>query len=351
MNHSKPDWYEQAKGGPFDQPLFTPEMKQEVSRRLNEKPSYKKKYALGTVMAIVVCLAVLLIFIRPNDYNPAPALPDPPQQVERPIPTLPENEQPPEPSIPALEQRIPLVYEDPLDYPEDYPVDVNTVTATRISVSSIIVQRIIEVSELGNYVIYLKQEGDFQLYSGMEILTDGPGSVPTGDLYEIGPVGELPYLNDIEITKSNLFGQFHIRIYGECGANCVTNDWITFEDGAPTRDFRLYTHAQEVDIDEDGTPEIIATVASTIGKVLIYKKINDQIQFVDLNKELQAEHPYSVIYEHNYKIFSAIFPNLKRMYQYKAGEDVMELIQNAEGGTDPLLIGGCMTEQKLYSCR
>lgn len=347
MNQPKPNWYEQAKGGPFDKPLFTEEMKQEVHRQLMEERPRKRNFAMWTAaLSIGVCLTALLLFIYPNIYNPAPApaSPEPTLNVESPSPVPPESTQTPETEIPELDEQIPLVYENPLDFPGAYPVDLSRVEATRIPKASIIMKRTIEAEgDLGKYFIYVKEEGDSQLYSGMEILTGGVGTLPTDDIYEIGPAGELPYLDDIEVRGSNIFGQFHIWIYGVCGANCVTNDWIHFEEGlpgVPIRDFQLNTHAQEVDIDQDGIPEVIATISSTIGEVGIFKKINGQIKFVDLNKALQAEHPYSVIYDHNQKIFSAIFPNLKRIYQHKAGEDVMSLVQNAEGGKVPLIAGG-----------
>ncbi|WP_372662795.1 hypothetical protein [Cohnella sp.] len=347
MNQPKPDWYEQAKGGPFAKPLFTEEMKQEVNRQVMEERPRKRNFAMWTAaLTIGVCLTGLLLFIYPNINSPAPApaSPEPSLNLESPSPVPPESTQTPETQVPELDEQIRLVYENPLDFPGAYPVDLRRVEATRIPKASVIVKRTIEAEgDLGNYFIYVKNEGDSQLYSGMEILTGGVGTLPTSDIYELGPAGELPYLDDIEVRGSYIFGEFYIRIYGVCGANCVTNDWIHFEEGlpgVPIRDFQLNTHIQEVDIDEDGISEVIATISSTIGEVGIFKKINGQIRFVDLNKAFQAEHPYSVIYDHNRKIFSAIFPNLKRMYQYKKGEDVMELIQNAEGGKDPLIIGG-----------
>lgn len=345
MNQPKPDWYEKAKGGPFAKPLFTEEMKQEVRRQVLEEQPRKRNYAMWTAaLTIGVCLTALLLFIYPNIYSPAPApaSPEPSLNVESPSPVPPESTQTPETQVPKLDEQIRLVYENPLDFPGAYSVDLKRVEATRIPKASVIVKRTIEAEgDLGNYFIYVKNEGDSQLYSGMEILSGGVGSQPTSDIYEIGPAGELPYLNDIEVKGSNIFGQFHIWIYGVCGANCVTNDWIHFEEGlpgVPIRDLQLNTHAQEVDIDEDGIPEVIATISSTIGEVSIYKKINDQVKYVDLNKAFQAEHPYSVVYDHNQKIFSAIFPNQTKMYQYKKGEDVMELIQI--GGDEPLIIGG-----------
>jgi hypothetical protein len=201
------------------------------------------------------------------------------------------------------------------------------------------------VDQLGNYWVYVKGEGDAQLYAGMPI---GDSDV-LGELYEIGPVGELPYLDDVQITKSNLFGEFHLRIYGACGANCVTNNWIHFEEdvpGVPISDFRLSAHAQEIDIDEDGIPEVVASESSTTGKAQVYKRFGERILFTDVNAALDAEHPNSVVYDGNRRTFTAIFSDRTLEYQYKKGEDTLVLSHDSsydssmDTDTDYLLIGG-----------
>jgi len=286
-----------------------------------------RSYGIVTTRAlsVMLCITVLFLILPACQSNQGPAVPS--QAIPLPVASSsksPENDGSPEP-----EKQVELVYESlegPLGTLGVYPVETSRIEAVLMEKSSVIVKRVIEAGELGDYLIYVKRNDESQLYVGMEITANGSGSALGEELYEIGYVSEIPYLNDIEITKSNLFGQSSIHIYGACGANCVMNNWIHFEEavpGVPISDFRLNAHAEEIDIDEDGTPEVIATESSTIAKVMIYKKINDQVHFVDLNITLQAEHPNSVVYKSNQRIFTAIYPNVTRDYQYKPGHDVM----------------------------
>lgn len=348
MKEVKPDWYDTAKEG-WQKPMFTEQMKQEVSRRIQHKQptSIRRKYGLWTALtaAVAVC-GIAIILSLPTlskEQRATPSDLETPMISFTPSPT-PTAESSPPVQTQSPNQEVKLTYEDPLQSLDDYPVETNRIEAARVAKSSIIVKRVIEVDELGNYLIYVKQEGDTLLYAGMEILTAGADTAPANDLYEIGPIGELTYIDDIEITKSNLFGQFHIRIYGVCGANCVTNNWIHFEEqtpGVPISDFRLFTHVQEVDLDEDGVPEVIATESSTIGKAQIYKKDNDQVKFVDLNVALQAEHPNSVIYDNNTLLFTAIFSDHTLSYQYKNGADELFLVDDSrvQKETNNLILG------------
>ncbi|WP_256760151.1 hypothetical protein [Cohnella sp. WQ 127256] len=353
MKETKPDWYGIAKGG-LDDASFNEQMKQEVTRRTQESQPIQRKFKkwAGWATAIVLCV-VLLFLVMPTPSNDQPVIPAGtltpiPNDIPTPLPTPTETIQPPETTMPIAEEQIKLSYEDPegsLATLGVYPAEVNRIEATQIDKSSIIVKRVVEVDELGKYVIYIKKEDETQLYAGLEIPTDGPNSGSTNKIYEIGTAGELTYLNEIAITKSYLFGEFHLRIYGVCGANCVTNNWIHFEEalpGVPISDFRLETHAQEVDIDEDGTPEVIATVASTIGRVLIYKKVDSEIKFVDLNIVLKAELPNTVLYDNNSRIFKAIYEDNRIFsYQYKKGEDTLILVNDSqvEIDQDQLFIG------------
>lgn len=349
MKTTKPDWYEQAKGG-LGQTNFTEPMKKEVTRKIYERqPERKKngKWFVAAVTAIAICIAAfILIPARTIDQPPAPAgtLATPDINTPNPLPT--ESNPPTETQPPIAKERVELAYEDPrgsLGTLGNYPVELERIEATRIPKSSVIVKRVIEVAELGNYFVYVKDKKDTQLYAGMEIVSAGLGSSPTDDIYEIGIVGDLTYLNDVQITKSNLFGRFHLRIYGVCGANCVTNNWIHFEEdvpGVPISDIRLNAHAQEVDLDEDGTPELVSTESSTIAKVQVYKTFNDQVKFVDLNIALQAEHPNSVLYDGNSRTFTAIFADRNVSYQYKKGEDVLVRVDPIEKDQNRLIVGG-----------
>ncbi|WP_372632399.1 hypothetical protein [Cohnella sp.] len=346
MKETRPDWYSIAKGGLGDS-LFTEEMKREVGR-IVEQPRARRRsgrWIAGTALVALCVAAVLLILplARPDSPAPSPAVTDEPSPVPSPDQPLPTPESPePEPSEtpppPIADSEVRLAYESPENHSGDYPVETDRVEAKRIDKASVRIQRTIEVEGAGSFAIYVREEGDSQLYAGMEVRAKGTtGHKETDELYEIGPIGELVYADDVSVTPSSAFGQSGLRIFGACGANCVANTWIRFEESAPDvpfSDFRLYTHAQEVDLDEDGILEVVATETSTVGKVQIYKRIADRIMFVDVNEALQAEHPGSVVYEGSRRIFLALLPDRTLTYEYGIRDDVMKLTDEHTVETD-----------------
>jgi len=348
---SKPDWYGTAKGGLGRSP-FTEEMKLEVLRKIEEprgaNGKRKKRLALGAAIALCAAAIVWLSAVRPSEPPPAPAVtdapsPSPSASPEVPSPPPGESESPPEDHPIRADKEIRLAYSDPEGSPGDYPVESGRVEASRIKSESIEVKRVIDVDDLGKFYVYSKnQDESGQLYVGMDTSSNERGKSPKDELYEIGLIGESAYVNDFTISKSNAFGRFGLLVYGVCGANCVTNNWIRFEDGVPVSDFRLNAHAREIDLDEDGVPEVVATESSTVGLVQIYKKFGDRILFVDVNAALYAEHPDSVVYDGNRGAFTAIFSDRTLEYAYKAGEDTLVLMDDSSDETDEdqLIRGG-----------
>ncbi|MCD9023034.1 hypothetical protein [Cohnella silvisoli] len=94
MNDPKPDWYGKAKDA-FDKPLFTEEMKLEVSRRIQEKQPVRRNRAVWTVTAaaIVICAAILLVVVPRwiNDYTPLTASPPSSSNLETQTPAPTES--------------------------------------------------------------------------------------------------------------------------------------------------------------------------------------------------------------------------------------------------------------------
>ncbi|RKP55181.1 hypothetical protein D7Z26_08150 [Cohnella endophytica] len=331
MTAQKPEWYREAQGG-LGKGTFTEEMKREVVRVIENKPAdirtKRSAWRLGgaVLAAIVVGMAILLPML--TNTGDQSSLASPPSSIfgtNDPGPAGSDN--PSSTGQATNDERIPLVYEDPAKSLGDYPVEVDRIEGVRIAKSSVIVKRVIKVDGLGNYYVYAKQEGDSQLYAGMGIVAGGQ---ETSDLYEIGTAGELTYLNDVEITKSNLFGSFHLRLYASCGANCVTNNWFHFEDsmpGVPISDFRLNAFVQEADLDGDGNTEAVAAVSSTIGKAIVYKLIDGKVRFVDMNLALHAEHPSTVVYDGERQIFRVIRDTGEQQYSYVKGTDSVEIVK------------------------
>ncbi|TVY00496.1 hypothetical protein [Cohnella terricola] len=314
MKKPKPNCYEAAKG------------------RLRRRANTRHGIRLAAALAIVFCIAAIVIAIPDQTHQQpqAPAGTDVPR-TETPPPVPTESKQPSETPPPIAAKEIRLNYEDVESSPGKPPAEVSRIEAKRIERTSVVVKRTIEadgMDDLLNFVVYVKNEGESELYIGMV----APGGGSDREIYEIGQIGELPYLNDVEIFKSNLFGQFHLRAYGPCGANCVMNVWFRFEDsvpGVPVSDFRLQAFAEEIDLDEDGTPEVVASEASTISNTQIYKKDGDRIQFVDLNETLLSGNPGSVVFDAKRRVFTAYFPDRTIAYQYKKHEDVLALLEDS----------------------
>ncbi len=343
MKETKPEWYSIAKGD-LGESLFTEEMKREVGRRVVGQPGSEKKRGRRIAGAVAIALgiaAILLIYptVRPDSPAPSPAVTDAPSPTPPPESADPE---PSEPRSPLAGWEIPLVYESPENRSGDYPVEVIRVAASKVRLDSLYPQRTIDLDDLGRFVVYVKKQGDAELYVGMEIPNASRGQADATEVYEIGRIGEIAYLSEVSVSKSFAFGRFGLLIHGVCGANCVTNYWIRFEEGIPVSDFRLNAHAQEIDLDEDGIPEVVATETSTIGKVQIYKKFEDDVLFVDVNAALDAEHPDSIVYDSSRRTFTAIFADRRLDYQYQKGADVLMLTEDSsmELDNDRLIRGG-----------
>jgi|GEM_PF-4889408 len=351
MKETKPDWYSIARGGLGDS-LFTEEMRREVGRIVGQPRARRRRgrWIAGAALIALSVAAVLLILplARPDSPAPSPAVTDAPSPVpspDQPLPTLesPEPEPSETPPPPIADSEVRLAYESLENHTEGYPVETDRVEAKRIDKASVRIQRTIEVEGAGSFAIYVREEGDSQLYAGMEASArSATGHRETDELYEIGPIGELVYADDVSVTPSSAFGQSGFRIFGPCGANCVVNVWVHFEEetpGVPLSDFRLNAHAQEVDLDEDGIPEVIATETFATGKVQIYKKFEDRLLFVDVNAAVRAEEPSSVVYEGSQRIFLALLPDRTLTYKYGIREDVLKLagVHSVETDLDRLI--------------
>lgn len=294
------------------------------------------------IAAAIVCIAAVSLLGAGCSGGPAhaPATasgPVPTTAVPLPEPTLsspPESDSLPESSPPSDASReIRLVYGNVASALDEYPVEVDRIEAVRVAKSSANVKRTIETGEFGNYAIYTKKADpdDFLLYAGKEI----PGNAD--ELFEIGPIGVEVYLDDVLLSESNLFGETRLRIFGPCGANCVMNTWIRFEDdkhGVPVSDFRLQAHASEADLDGDGVPEVVANETSIVGKVQIYKAIDGQVVYADVNQALGAEYPSSVSYNEQLRTFTAFFPERTLTYRYEQGEEALILEEETFLDTD-----------------
>ena len=253
----------------------------------------------------------------------------------------------PVPSFFEPQEEIELIYKNIEESAGDFPVSINQYRAKKILNSSIFVKSTITLDELSDFVIYTKSEEDTQLYIGMPVGVDGVGSEATNEVYEVGTAGELEYLDTLEITKSSLFGDFHIQVFSTCGANCVNNLWFFFDYAVPIINFQLNTHAQEIDLDQDGVPEIFASESTLGGNKRIYKRFGEQIKYVDLSTLFGENLSYAVDFDKVSYQFIIETADQTFAYQYKRLEDVFVLVNDMESSQAPLFIGGIFdgTEQ------
>jgi|GEM_PF-5813678 len=225
-------------------------------------------------------------------------------------------------------EEIKLIYKNAEESSGDFPVIIDQYRAKKILRSSIFVKSTIYLDEISDFIIYTKNEEDTELYVGMPVGVDGIGSGATNEIFEIGTAGEIGYLDTIEITKSSLFGDFHIQVFSSCGASCVNNLWFFFDYAVPIINFQLNTHALEIDLDQDGVTEIFASESTLGGNKRIYKRFGEQIKYVDLSTLFGGDLSYAVNFDtvsYQLDIYTA---DQNFAYQYKRLEDVLVLVND-----------------------
>lgn len=243
-----------------------------------------------------------------------------------------------------LPEQITLSYSE-LDPAEShYPINLQAVKAMEIKAADVILKKTLPLDGIGNFIVYIKSNEATELFLGMPKLMDGPNSKETEQIYEIGEIGELVYLNEIQLSKSYLFGEFHIRAEGYCGANCGINQWFYFDYGVPVRSLMTQTHASEVDIDQDSIPEVILTPFTTHVQTIILKKFDQTIKYVDLNEALDLEEHQAVAYDANHYMFNVYLDQYTLTYQYAQKEDKLQLISDSRD----TLIQSQLINKKTY---
>lgn len=164
--------------------------------------------------------------------------------------------------------------------------------------------------------IYTKQNDKENLYGGFSTKQS---------LYDLGKVGLLMYLDLTNITLPKEFNKKPlIRIDSAYGANFPQSNYFLLEDTLPKKILTVDGHVKEVDLDQDGTVEIISSTG-TPTDTYIYKWINDQFSVANVNKSLDA---LSVIFKNeDHPVFEAYF-NDKTRKTYRFTKDGLQLIHN-----------------------
>ncbi|MGG1658840.1 hypothetical protein [Brevibacillus sp. NRS-1366] len=129
--------------------------------------------------------------------------------------------------------------------------------------------------------IFTKSKEDFRLFGGIQI---------KDTLYELGDVGEYTYLDQLDMKTSSLFQQPVTEIGGFCGADCAFRYYVAIKDNTPSILLYLNAIPHVIDVDQDGTEEIIASYGSPGAyETVMYTFLDNQVVSVDLNKQLNAK--------------------------------------------------------------
>jgi hypothetical protein len=140
------------------------------------------------------------------------------------------------------------------------------------------------VSE-GTIILYTKQGDSDYLY----------GAYKTKDaIFELGVVsGWFDNVDEfLSIDELNLFDTRLVRIKGIFGANAPVQNYYSIEHGKINTFLCIDTgHALEVDLDGNGTVEIISSHGAAI-QTYIYRWENDQFTIADVNEALGATSVY-----------------------------------------------------------
>lgn len=137
----------------------------------------------------------------------------------------------------------------------------------------------------GTIVLFTKQDDSDYLY----------GAYKTKDaIFELGVVsGWFDNVDEfLSIDELNLLDKQIVRIKGIFGANAPVQNYYTIEGGKINTFLCIDTgHALEVDLDGNGTVEIISSHGAAI-QTYIYKWENDQFTIADVNEALGATSVY-----------------------------------------------------------
>lgn len=152
----------------------------------------------------------------------------------------------------------------------------------------------------------LDQEED--IYGGLYV---------NNELRSIGPISMNATPDDLlEITQSDAFGKRFIRFSGTLGANYARSVYVEVYDDGINQVVEVDGHVLEIDLDEDGIQEVIATFG-TIPNTSVYQIADNSVSVVNINDSIHAQ---SVLFHRDNHVFEVYFePNEMFYYVYNAG--------------------------------
>jgi hypothetical protein len=165
----------------------------------------------------------------------------------------------------------------------------------------------------GAIIIYSKNDDNEFIF--------GAYQTNEGTLYDLGAVGGMsPQLDDelLSIKELSLFNKSLVRIKGVFGANAPIQNYYSIEDGRLIPFLRVDTgHAEELDLDGDGTVEIVSSHGTPI-HTYIYKWADGKFSVVNVNESLNAVSVF-LDEDNSFNVQLEIGSNLIKQYEYKSG--------------------------------
>ncbi|GIQ69839.1 hypothetical protein DUZ99_07345 [Xylanibacillus composti] len=297
MKNSKPDWYALVKNQPGPAIRFDEAMKAAVMDRIGKRSADKTFIIKRKWKVAAVCLLVIFAGLYASTAGWL-------QQEHR--------------WQQGAGEEIPLVFTSLEDAAELRIAGERQRRALqRVPLSTVEITAESAFDEIGRYVTYVRLQEDSPPYDGL-ILEDH-STADTGYVLEYGVGG----LTEVQLTRSEAFGEFDYRLTGSCGPSMVCTRWFSLEGDQVISELALHSPAYERDLDGDGVKEIVlAGTPYFRERVYVLKKRNERIEYIDMNDALQVEPPYKLIYDDANQLFQVrVDGEIVEVYRYAEGED------------------------------
>lgn len=173
------------------------------------------------------------------------------------------------------------------------------------------IQEIIQEIDISDDIkaFLFKAPGNEGIYGGFSLRDK---SFNIGEVSMENTPIELMGIKEVEV-----FGKDAIKFYGILGANYAQAFYWFYEDSPENQVIQVDGNTSEIDIDDDGTKEIIATTG-TIPETSIFRLDENKIESANVNQSINAQ-AVSMINEQR-KIFEVYFePNKTKRYTYYKG--------------------------------
>lgn len=135
----------------------------------------------------------------------------------------------------------------------------------------------------GKVIFYTLHKDNEALYGAYEL---------AGKLYGFGDIGGQLNTKSTTSEEMTLWGLPLVKVTGVYGANAPVAVYLQVDEEDVTPLLRVDTgNASELDLDHDGTEEILSTFCCTM-QTMIYRKQGDGFSYVDVNEVLGAPYVY-----------------------------------------------------------